>query len=50
MITSVIMQIDLAVILYIVVVPLAVPKLLLGSFWLKIRGKEPTLAILVNIA
>ena len=39
MIIPFIMHIDLAVILYIVIFPLAVPKILLGSFWPKIRGK-----------
>ena len=40
------MHIHLAVILYIVIFPLAVPKILLDSFWPKIRGKRPILAIL----
>ena len=40
------MHIDLAVILYIVIFPLAVPKFLLGLFWPKIRGKRPILALL----
>ena len=40
------MHIYLAVILYIVIFPLAVPKILLGSFWPKIRGKRPILALL----
>ena len=46
MIIPIIMHIDLAVILYIVIFPLAVPKFLLGSFWPKIRGKGPILAVL----
>ena len=46
MIIPFIMHIDLAVILYIVIFPLAVPKILLGSFWPKIRGERPILAIL----
>ena len=46
MIIPIIMHIHLAVILYIVIFPLAVPKFLLGSFWPKIRGKGPILALL----
>ena len=46
MIIPIIMHIHLAVILYIVIFPLAVPKILLGSFWPKIRGKRPILALL----
>ena len=45
MIIPIIMHIDLAVILYIVIFPLAVPKFLLGSFWPKIREKSAILAI-----